>query len=268
MDSRQRRAATSKARTPEPGAQDEVSILDAGAPTSDAGDSKDPGDNSKDPGDKKKDHAAEWTPEVVNLLRSWQQRSTVAEHAYYAKAERLRVWNYLLGIPVVIVTGVVGTAVFASLGRSTTVSAQAKVAIGAVTILAAVLAGVQTFTKLGEAAQQNGIAGDWYASIRRDIDQALSLPLALRDSARDVVDGVRKEMNKASQKSPELGERWWGPFAKAYDVDDLRIEDRFIWWLGPPKRVTRRGAKKGDVGPEVSATTHAPEPAASTPPDR
>jgi len=243
-----------------------VSILQAGATTDDSEEIKDGSGESTEPG-AKKDHSAEWTPEIVNLLRNWQQRSTVAEHAYYSKAERLRVWNYLLGIPVVIVTGVVGTAVFASLGRSTTVSAQAKVAIGAVTILAAVLAGVQTFTKLGEAAQQNGIAGDWYASIRRDIDQALSLPPALRDPPKDVVDGIRKEMNKASQKSPELGERWWGPFAKAYDVDDLRIEDRFIWWLGPPKRVTRRSAKKGDLVPEVSGATST-GPAAPAPPER
>jgi len=110
-----------------------------------------------------------------------------------------------------------------------------------VTILAAVLAGIQTFTKLGEAAQQNGIAGDWYASIRRDLEEVLSLPLPLRDPPKKVVDETRKEMNKASQKSPELGERWWGPFARAYDVDDLRIQDRLLWWTGPPKKVTRRG---------------------------
>lgn len=232
MASRERRTAESRTRSPVAGPADSVPIPEAG-PT---------GDLAPDA----KDHSAEWAPEVVSLLRNWQQRSMVAEHAYYAKAERLRVWNYLLGIPVVIVTGVVGTAVFASLGRSTTVSAHAKVVIGAVTILAAVLAGIQTFTKLGEAAQQNGIAGDWYASIRRDIDQALSLPPQLRDAPKDVVDGIRKEMNKASQKSPELGERWWGPFARAYDVDDLRIEDRFIWWLGPPKKVTRRSAKSSD----------------------
>jgi hypothetical protein len=189
----------------------------------------------------KRNHADDWTPEVEALLRDWQRRSTVAEHAYYSKAERLRVWNYLLGIPVVIVTGVVGTAVFASLGKSTTVSAHAKLAIGAVTILAAVLAGIQTFTKLGEAAQQNGIAGDWYASIRRDLEESLSLPLSLRDPPKKVVDETRKEMNKASQKSPELGERWWGPFARAYDVDDLRVQERILWWTGPPKKVTRRG---------------------------
>ena len=241
MGSRQRRASAPGSSSAEGAAQDGVTKVP---------DAEDPKD--------KKDHSAEWTDDVVTLLRNWQQRSNVAEHAYYAKAERLRVWNYLLGIPVVIVTGVVGTAVFASLGRSTTVSPSAKVIIGAVTILAAVLAGIQTFTKLGEAAQQNGIAGDWYASIRRDIDQALSLPTSLRDPPKDVVDGVRKEMNKASQKSPELGERWWGPFARAYDVDDLRIEDRFLWWTGPPKKVTRRVAKKADGSAEPPSTVATP----------
>jgi len=225
VDSRQRRAPTPKAASG--GVEERPSVK---VPEAEPAEAR-----------AKRSHAEGWTPEVEALLRDWQRRSTVAEHAFYSKAERLRVWNYLLGIPVVIVTGVVGTAVFASLGKSTTVSGHAKLAIGAVTILAAVLAGIQTFTKLGEAAQQNGIAGDWYASIRRDLEEVLSLPLALRDPPKKVVDETRKEMNKASQKSPELGERWWGPFARAYDVDDLRIQDRLLWWTGPPKKVTRRG---------------------------
>jgi len=190
---------------------------------------------------KGKDYSKSWTPEVEALLRDWERRSTVAEHAYYAKSERLRAWNYLLGIPVVIVTAVVGTAVFASLSKSSSIDFHAKLWIGGITMLAAVLAGIQTFTKLGEAAQINGAAGDWYASIRRDIEQALSLPPEFRDPAKDVVDSVRKEMNKASQKSPELGERWWGPFAEAYGVADLVVEDRLLWWMGPPRKVTRRG---------------------------
>ena len=40
-------------------------------------------------------------------------------------------------------------------------------------ILAAVLASLQTFLKFGENATLHGAAADWFAAIRRDIEETL-----------------------------------------------------------------------------------------------
>ena len=160
-----------------------------------------------------------WGDDLIELLKQWCARARVAQHAYYAKSERLRVWNFMLGIPVVIVTSVVGTSVFASINHQGAVSPHTKVFVGAISVLAAVLASIQTFTKLGEAAQQHGVAGDWYAAIRRDIEQEMSLPAALRERPKTFMSRIRKEMNAAAEKAPELGERWWLAFARIPPTD-------------------------------------------------
>jgi hypothetical protein len=130
---------------------------------------------------------------------------------------------------------VVGTSVLASLNGKGA-SPQAKAFIGKITVLAAVLASIQTFTKLGEGAQQHGTAGDWYAAMRRDMEQVLQLPVELRPAANDYLDRIRKEMNVASQKAPELGERWWiayeQQFGDATQVPSVRT--RRPWWLRTP----------------------------------
>src|SRR5215510_11687161 len=54
-----------------------------------------------------------WTPEVEELLREWRSRCYAASSAYYKVGDRLRIWHYCLGIPVVIFSAVVGSALFA-----------------------------------------------------------------------------------------------------------------------------------------------------------
>jgi len=80
-------------------------------------------------------------------------------------------WHFWLGIPAVILSTVVGTAVFATL-ENQSVGITARVIIALVSIAAAVLAGLQTFLRMSETAAAHGQAGDWYASIKRDIEQA------------------------------------------------------------------------------------------------
>jgi len=112
--------------------------------------------------------SAAWTPAVEELLRNWHNRVYAAQTAYYDVAERFRRWNYRLGIPVVVVSSLVGAAVLSEKGD--------KWLVGSVSILAALLASLQTFLKFGENATLHGAAGDWFAAIRRDIEEVLALP--------------------------------------------------------------------------------------------
>ncbi len=159
---------------------------------------------------------AAWTDEVEQLLQQWRNRTYAAQAAYYEEAERLRRRNYQLGIPVVIVSSLVGTAVFADWGEVPVY----KWWVGSVSIFAAVLASLQTFLKFGENASLHGAAADWFAAIRRDIEEQLALPQDLRDPPKQCLDGIRQEMNKAGQKSPELSERLWARVAKRFDVKE------------------------------------------------
>lgn len=163
-------------------------------------------------------HADSWTPELEQLLATWHRRMDACQHAYYLEAERYKRWHFWLGIPAVVFSTVVGTAVFATL-ENQAVGISARVIVALVSIAAAVLAGLQTFLRLSETAAAHAHAGDWYAAIKRDIEQLRALRRDERGHAKACTDVLRKEMNKVSQKSPELRESLWTDVAKRYGVD-------------------------------------------------
>jgi len=183
-----------------------------------------------------------WTPKVEELLCNWRRRVYAAQAAYYGEAERLRRRNYQLGIPVVIVSSLVGTAVFSNWADDPTY----KWWVGSVSILAAILASLQTFLKFGESATLHGAAADWFAAIRRDIEEVLALPLELRGSPKQCLDSIRHEMNKAGQKSPELSEKLWVKVAQRFAVEEppcagARAGSRAAEIAGPGARVRGGG---------------------------
>src|SRR5262249_40342904 len=135
-------------------------------------------------------------------------------------------------IPVVIVSSLVGTAVFADWSKG-----PYKFWVGSVSILAAVLASLQTFLKYGESATLHGAAADWFAAIRRDIEELLALPPELRGNPKECLDSIRQEMNKAGQKSPELSESLWRKTAWRFGVDE------------PPAIVRPPSRARGGTGP-------------------
>ena len=90
--------------------------------------------------------------------------------------------------------------------------------IGVLGSLAAILAGLQTFLKLGESAALHGVAADWYASIRREIEELQALPRHLRGDVRATLDALRQNMNKAGQNAPQLNEHLWARMARRFGV--------------------------------------------------
>ena len=158
-----------------------------------------------------------WTAETEALLRDWRNRVYASQSAYYMEAERLRRWHYLLGIPVVIVSTVVGTTLFASKAGHSMVPI---LLVGALSAMAAILASLQTFIRFAESAALHGAAADWYSAIRRDIEELQALPRHLRGDVRDRLGSIRKEMNKAGQKAPELRESLWASVAQRFGVEE------------------------------------------------
>jgi hypothetical protein len=162
-------------------------------------------------------HDAEtWTPQVEHLLDDWRNRVYAAQAAHYGAADTFRLMNYVVGVPAVVFSSLVGTALFAGLEKDS----PKTILVASASILAAVLAGLQTFLRFAERATQHATAGDWYSAIRRDIEQVLNLPVEARGKAKDCLDGIRKEMNRASQDSPELSGRHWRREARRFKVKE------------------------------------------------
>jgi hypothetical protein len=142
------------------------------------------------------------------LLSSWRMGALRSQIGNYHAANYFSALNYWLGIPAVVFAAVVGTSVFAALGR--TVDSTTQILIGMTSVLAAVLAALQTFLGLGDRAAKHRATAAAYGALKRSIDQQLSMQ---NDEAVDIsestVTAFRKRMDALAKEAPELPEKHW-----------------------------------------------------------
>jgi hypothetical protein len=149
-----------------------------------------------------------WTKAVLELLHDWHDRAAISQEAHYVIATRLTKYNIWFGVPVVALATFVGTSVFATLQKD--VRTSLRIIVGSVSVLAAVLASLQTFLRFQERAEKHRAAAELWAAIRREIDQMLALHpdyLAERSDPKAYLDGLRERMDRVSGQSPEIGDR-------------------------------------------------------------
>jgi hypothetical protein len=162
---------------------------------------------------------SDWDSRIAQLLENWHQRVYAAQAAHYAAAGRFRLLNYLVGVPAIIFSSIVGTVIFADLLKG----GNQTLAVASISIAAAVLGGLQTFLRFPERASQHATAADWYSAIRRDIEETLHIPAQSRGNAKECIDGIRKEMNRVAQEAPELTVSLWRREAKRFGVKEPQV---------------------------------------------
>ena len=102
------------------------------------------------------------------LVPDWFRRAREAQQLHYACANSFNRLHYWLGIPTVVIAAFVGTAVFVSLEQDA--GGSIKIVVGMISILAAVLASLQTFLGLSERAEKHRFIAASYASVRRNLE--------------------------------------------------------------------------------------------------
>ena len=163
--------------------------------------------------------ASKWDEHAEALLKDWRQRLAAACDAHYKIASGLRRKNLWLGVPVVILSSVAGTSLFATLADpEARLPAAFKIVIGLISLGAATLSALQTFLRFGERAEKHVVAGDWYAALRRDVDEMFALTPEERGKPKECFDRIRKEMAKVGQQSPEIGDRLWAVMEKKHGL--------------------------------------------------
>lgn len=142
------------------------------------------------------------TPDQVELLQRRSRLAWAAQQAYFERSAILGRLNYWIGVPVVIVTALAGSAIVVNQtrGRPT------PIWVGIITVSAAVLASLQTFFRFGERAAFSAVAGARYGRIRRRIENCLAFP---PEGLAERLAEIQKLEDDAGDQSPPLGERRW-----------------------------------------------------------
>ncbi len=146
--------------------------------------------------------------DVDRLLHDWQNRALLGLFAYNRAATRCRLWNARLGLLVATLTAVVGTSVFATLHEN--VSLPARIGVGLLSLLATVLAGVQTYAELPQAITEYEKAARRFGAVRREIEEARLL-LNNLDEAEvfALVANLRCGLDRVADESPNAPGRLW-----------------------------------------------------------
>nr|MDQ5828128.1 SLATT domain-containing protein [Chloroflexota bacterium] len=106
-----------------------------------------------------------------DVLNIWYKRVSKTQRAHYLSAGHFGRRSYGLGIPVIALTTFVGTSLFATL--QTGPEPWLQVLVGLASVLAAVLASLQTFLGYAERAEKHRVAGAKYGALGRELEALL-----------------------------------------------------------------------------------------------
>ena len=136
------------------------------------------------------------------LLKDWHtglrllQIGNFRASSYYAKVGKR------FGIPVVITTTIVSSAIFASLGESDHKVLQ--LIAGFVSILSTILSSLQTFLGYSERSSSHKEAAAGYGELRTEVQVLLSLDLVAVTNLDARIEGIRTRWNALDKGSPPL----------------------------------------------------------------
>lgn len=139
--------------------------------------------------------------DIGELLLKWLRRIKKAHIAHTRSATYFERLNFILGISVIIFSTFAGTSLLAT-------DPALKIMASIASILAAILAGLQTFLRLSERAEKHRIAGSKFGGLRREIEQELAFLSDDKDSAA-FVESIRIRWENLTEGSPTAPQGLW-----------------------------------------------------------
>jgi hypothetical protein len=152
------------------------------------------------------------------LLKSWYHRLRESQFSHYEAAKAFERMNYWLGIPSVILSTIVGTSIFATVGES--VDTKVQIIVGLVSVTAAALAGLQTFLRFSERAEKHRAVAARYGALRREIEELLSVGESI---TRENMTPIRQSIDRLAEEAPNVPSIIWKKTQKALTSNNTRF---------------------------------------------
>ncbi|MBD2023793.1 SLATT domain-containing protein [Leptolyngbya sp. FACHB-711] len=155
------------------------------------------------------------------LLEAWYRRLRESQFSHYEAAKAFERMNYWLGIPSVMLSTVLGTSIFATIGES--VNTNVQILFGLVSVVAAVLTGLQTFLRFSERSEKHRAIAARYGSLRREIEE---LSAVGENFTREMITPLRESIDRLAEEAPNVPERIWMKTQKALGDNNASFPSR------------------------------------------
>lgn len=141
------------------------------------------------------------------LITDWFRRARESQLVHYACGDYFTQLNLRLGIPTIILTTVVGSAVFLSLDNHAI--GNYKIYIGMTSLLSSVLAALHTFLGYSQRAEKHRITATGYAAIRRDIEFLKTFSDASEIDLSKKLEKIKLKMDYLTNSSEPVPKKVW-----------------------------------------------------------
>lgn len=149
--------------------------------------------------------------EILTKARDYERSYQVVGRAHYLASDRYAHLNRWFGIPVIVITAVVGTAIFSTLEGSP--SSGWRIATGLVTLAGTVLSSLQTSLGFAQTSAQHKAAGEAYRAMRRRFEMfQLRYDEAKpeqRHVAMEALEALVLELAELPQEFPTVPDRYY-----------------------------------------------------------
>jgi predicted methyltransferase len=163
--------------------------------------------------------------DIIEKAHQYFRTYSIVGRAHYIAWETAARKNKWLGIPVVITTTIVGTAIFGTLQESPGVAW--KIVAGLLSLSAAVLSTLQTTLKYSEIAEKHKTAGAKYAAMRRGLDIFILKHRGESKEKRQVAlqefEEIATKFAELAEESPSIPDKVYDRAAHEFDKEDIRL---------------------------------------------
>ena len=137
------------------------------------------------------------------LAQQWLFRVNRMQLAHYDAAVHFERQNLYFGIPVVVLSTVVGTTIFATISKDHSNLESVQIFTGLLSVTAAVLASLQTFLRYGDRAERHRTAGAKYAALKTQLE-LIALPPKDERAMKDCLEAFAVKWAAVHEESPTV----------------------------------------------------------------
>jgi len=124
----------------------------------------------------------------------------------------------MLGVPVVILSAIVGTGVFASLSEAS-LSFTLRLVLGSISLLAASLASLQTFLNYTEQSARHLKVATKLSSLKKEIEESLVLRSSSSEDFDEFIQSVRLKWEAITTEAPLISEQIFNKNFRKYEAE-------------------------------------------------
>ncbi|WP_164485448.1 SLATT domain-containing protein [Pseudomonas chlororaphis] len=160
-----------------------------------------------------------------DFLRHWKFRVHRVQIAHYEAGRYYELRHFWIGTPAIILSSLVGTAVFASLSDTTNAGdfIWEKIAIGFISILSTVLISLQTFLNFSGKAEKHKSSGAKHAHLKHKIELLALIQPKSDEELKTALEEIENEWNKIRLESLNFPTSIWDKIEKNMTLEHDKI---------------------------------------------